>query len=160
MTTENTTDRRTATMNVNDLANRLADTDEGSAVLALHENAPMRDRLAAEQEDLRAGIRLGIVDEEGAATAGPALPADLPVPVIIDHRTFMGHRQLKRVDEVELGVEGHPDVLKTLGLDDPDRPLAQLRGDTVDIDNRPVGAVRGWRTYVYADEPLTVVREL
>jgi hypothetical protein len=87
-------------------------------------------------------------------------PADLKPLAIINHHTFIGIDQLKRVDSVELNVDTHPKVRKALHVGDLSRPLARLRGDTVDIDGNPTGTIRGWQTYVYADEPLEVVREL
>lgn len=84
---------------------------------------------------------------------------DLTPPVLINHHGRIGDfsfRQIKRVDEVVFDATTHPDVLKTLGVD-PDRPIVMLRGDTVDADGKPVGAVRGWRTYVNADDHIDVL---
>jgi len=85
------------------------------------------------------------------------LPVELTTPVLIDHLTFVGIRQIKRVDSVELNVTTDPRVRMTLGIDDMSRPLALLKGDTVDINGAPFGEMRGWMEYVYADEPLTVI---
>lgn len=90
-------------------------------------------------------------------SATATLPADLNTPCLIDHVTFIGRRQIKRVDSVELGVDTDPRVRQSLNVGDLSRPLARLKGDTVDIDGNPVGAIRGWQTYVYADEPLDVI---
>jgi hypothetical protein len=89
---------------------------------------------------------------------GKTLPAELPTPCLIDHLTFVGVRQTKRVDSVELDVDADPRVRATLQVADMSRPLARLRGDTVDGNNQPIGAIRGWQTYVYADELLDVVK--
>jgi hypothetical protein len=91
-------------------------------------------------------------------TVTQTLPADLTTPAIIDHETFIpGWRQIKRVDSVELNVDTDPRVRKTLNVGDLSRPLARLVGDTTDIHGNPVGEIRGWQTYVYADEPLDVI---
>lgn len=87
----------------------------------------------------------------------PAMAADLEVPCVIDHITFVGMRQLKRVDKVEIGVDTDPRVRMALNVADLNRPLARLTGDTTDADGNPLGEIRGWSTYVYADEPLDVV---
>lgn len=84
------------------------------------------------------------------------LPADLKTPCLISHITHIGIRQIKRVDTVELDATTDPRVLDTLGIPRTAR-LARLTGDTTDLDGNPVGALRGWQTYVDADAILDVV---
>ena len=96
-----------------------------------------------------------------AVATTPCLPADLPLPAIIDHQSsILPIRQLKRIDRIETDVDLDPRVRETLGVADTTRPLVALYGDTVDIDNNPVGQMRGWKDYVYADEALDVARVL